>query len=193
MNISQSQPLNNEISSIIIDDFNIYESWHDKVRFREVIDALFAQAKSPQIFFQFRREESLFLSNKAILEYRDEIPNHFGSHGRYKVVRKIDEVRFDSFGVLENNQRTIDYIPILWNYFYSCDFFVPTLDLTFDYLISHYNDLMDDIDGLTLFKNDLIDLICIKGLGGDYLTINYRNTYEMPNLKNIVSSRPTLR
>jgi hypothetical protein len=193
MNILSAPLIKNVIHSLTVDDFNIHESWQDRIRFKEICIAIFKAAEPKQIFFQFRREETIFLSEKERSEYRDEIPKYFITHGQYAVVRKIDEERFDSFGSLPNNQKTVDYLPNLWNYFYACDFFIPTAHLTFPYLIENYKDLMDDIDGLKLFQRGLINAICIKGLGGNNLIINYKNDFRMPNITEIVNSTPSLR
>ncbi|PIF45759.1 hypothetical protein CLU96_2771 [Chryseobacterium sp. 52] len=119
--------LNKEINLLFIDDFNI-SNWNDYNQIKNVYKSLFS--KGDTIFFSFRREENL-TEEKELKRLKNKILDTFNDEGEYIVLRQLDDTRFDSIARMIINDSTYNFLFDLWNYFYSCTFFIPNKDLAF--------------------------------------------------------------
>ncbi|RKS97845.1 hypothetical protein [Chryseobacterium defluvii] len=173
--------LHKDISLLLIEDFDI-NRWDDVSRLKKIYKSLFS--KNDTIFFSFRREEDLTDENE-LKRLRIKILETFNDEGEYVVLRKLDDSRFDSVARITINENTYNFLFDIWNYFYSCTFFIPTKGFTFsDYITFQKKIKFQDKGNEKLLSNDYTNFSCIKGLGGDNLIISYQNNYQLPDLTN---------
>lgn len=164
----------NDLSVINIGPFNIYDNGLDRPYFKNVINKIFETGD--EIFFYFRREESL-TDEEELEVLRESVFKKITEQGRLLFLNKIDQSRFEGIATIKFDcSDTPNFIVDAWKYFYSLDFFKPINDLSFE----EYEDYLEvngvnDIDGLKLLRNRLTDCICIKGLGADHLVISYKS------------------
>lgn len=171
--------LNEEISIFFIDDFDI-SNLEDRVRLKTIFKRIFPKGNT--LFFSFRREENL-TSDEELKRLRIKILDIFNSEGEYLVIRKLDDVRFDSVGRLAIDDNTYNFLFDLWSYFYSCTFFVPKGNLTLsDYISFQKKNKLTDIGNEKLLNQDFAEVTCIKGLGGDNMIVSYRRDYDLQDL-----------
>ena len=97
--------LNEGISLFFIDDFDI-DNLEDRIRLKTIFKRIFP--KDNTLFFSFRREENL-TSDEELKRLRIKILDTFDSEGEYIVIRKLDDVRFDSVGRLVINDYTYNF------------------------------------------------------------------------------------
>lgn len=162
-----------DINILNLSPLDLYHSIEDRAYFKKLISKFFKLGE--EVFFFFRREENLtddselkFLKKKVLNELKDV--------GEFRYLFVLDEQRFDAIGRIIINLNFPNLLIDMWKYFYSCDFFIPINDLSFeeyeDYL--QFNGV-DDINGLGIIQNKLAEFIFIKGLGADNLIISYNS------------------
>ncbi|KFF25287.1 hypothetical protein [Chryseobacterium vrystaatense] len=170
--------LSKEVSLLFIDNFDI-NNWDDLNQLKIIYKSLFP--KGSTLFFSFRREENL-TEEKELKKLKVRILDTFNNEGEYLILKKLDDVRFDSIARIVINENTYNLIFDLWNYFYSCTFFIPNKNLTFsDYIKFQQKIKFQDKGNEKLLNECFTDFTCIKGLGGDNMIISYRNNYNLPN------------
>lgn len=158
-----------DIQVLNIGVLDIYGSFEDRIYLKKILNNLFDVGN--ELFFFFRREENL--TDEAELKLlRQNVIREIKTNGELRYLFKLDYERFDAIARININSNFSNLIMDMWKYFYSCDFFRPINDLTFD----EYEDYLrvngvDDIDGVRMLQNKLADFICIKGLGADHLII----------------------
>ncbi|WP_284464739.1 hypothetical protein [Chryseobacterium sp.] len=177
--IFSNQTLNREISILLIDDFDISSS-NDMIQLKKILKKIFPRDST--LFFSFRREESL-TSDEELKKLRAKIFDTFNKEGEYVVLKRLDDARFDSVAKIVINDQTYNFLFDIWNYFYSCTFFIPNKNLTFsDYITFHTNNKFQDIANEKLLNQNFSNFTCIKGLGGDNMVLSYRSNYNLPDL-----------
>lgn len=182
-----SRKINNDISLIIIEHFNI-ESWYDTNVLKNIFKSLFSNEET--IFFSFRREEDL-TDERRLKQLKGSIFETFKKAGDYVILKKLDESRFDSVARISINDDVYELLIDIWKYFYSCAFFKPLPGLSFSDFIDFQKSIkFIDKGGEKLISNNYSNFECIKGLGGDHLLISYKNNYSLPDFKKIISESP---
>ncbi len=175
-----NRSLSKEICIFSIDDFNISNE-QDASQLKNVYRCLFLN--NDMLYFSFRREENLTDENTLRL-LKIKISETFNKDGAYVTLREMDETRFDSVGRISIKESTFDFLFDIWNYFYSCTFFVPKNGFAFsDYVDFQKRIKFQDKGGEKLLKAGHADFECIKGLGGDSLIVSYQKDYQLPDLK----------
>lgn len=150
--------------------FDLYHSIDDRIAFKQVLNRFLKEAD--KIYCYFRREEDL-TSDEELLQLKQSVFKRFDLHGNeFKYLYQIDERRFDAIGEFKLEYDFANAIIEMWKCFYCFSFFIPINNLTFE----EYEEYLEvngfeDIDGKNHVYHQLANFICIKGLGGDYLTI----------------------
>ncbi|MGN8055126.1 hypothetical protein ACTJKN_02560 [Pedobacter sp. 22163] len=168
------------VGILTIGFFNIFDSMDDRIILKNAFENLFAVGDN--VFFFFHREENLIASDElAIL--RKNILEKIEETGGFKYLNRIDDQRFEAIAYAKLDYNFPNLFIDLFKYYYSCDFFKPINDLTFD----EYEDYIDvngteDIDGVKMIQNKLTDMICIKGLGADHMVVSYNLDLHMPEI-----------
>ncbi|RWU04018.1 hypothetical protein [Pedobacter chitinilyticus] len=155
---------------LTFDSFNLYHSVDDRIAFKQMLNRFLKE--TDEILCYFRREEDL-TDDEELLQLKQSIFTRFTLKGNeFKYLYQIDERRFDAIGKFKLEYDFANAIIEMWKYFYSFSFFAPINNLTFE----EYEEYLEvngfeDIDGKNHVYHQLANFICIKGLGGDYLTI----------------------
>ena len=179
-----NRELSRDIALFSVEDFDI-NAWHDANRLKNILKCLFFNDDT--IFFSFRREEDL-TSDNDLKRLRVKVIETFDKLGEYVFLRKLDEARFDSVARITVSDFTFEFIFDIWEYFYSCAFFIPSKGFSFsDYISFQKRIKFQDKGGEKLLSKRYSDFECIKGLGGDSLVISYRKDYQLPDLRKAAS------
>lgn len=174
-----SRILSKEVNILGIDNFDVH-NWYDANQLKNVYRSLFFN--NDMLYFSFRREENL-TNVKELKILRRKMLETFKNEGEYVVLKQLDETRFDSVAKVVVKGSTFDFLFDLWNYFYSCTFFIPRDGFSFsDYIDFQKRINFEDKGGEKLIRSGYTDFECIKGLGGDSLIISYRKDYKLPDL-----------
>lgn len=175
--------LNDYIDIITIENFDLSQ-FEDIKKLKDIFQSLFD--KQNKLFFSFRRIEDL-TDAKKLQRLKKVISDLFSNYGQYVVLRKLDDARFDSVGQISINKYTYDFLICVWQYFYSCSFFAPNEEVSFDEFIAFVKrNNYSDIGNNKLIANHFTNFSCIKDLGGEALIITHRSDFDMPDLVNLI-------
>jgi len=164
--------------------FDICNSNNDLNILRKIFETIFKNFTLKTVFFRFRAEDILFFNYDELAYYRNFLPKQFNDNGEYIVVRMRDESMFDSFARLKVDENFYNILLWSWRYFYAMSFFIPNTNLTWEYFVQNYYEFTQkDIDAISIFKMNYIDMICIKGMDGDQLTIVHKKSYILPDIE----------
>lgn len=114
----------NKVVSLVVLPFDIYNEAGDRKIIKEFADSIFETGDL--IFFYFRRIEDL-TNDTELKGLKVRIMDHFEKNGKYLYLRKFDEERFDSIGMLTYDYRTPGLIIDMWRYFYGICPIIPVL------------------------------------------------------------------
>lgn len=179
------------VNLFVIDSFD-FEVWQDQIKMRYIFDSLFTNEED-MVFFSFRRDEDL-TDDEILTRIKPQIINTFNKLGAYEVIFELDEHRYDSVAWLRVKDFSFDLFLDLWNCFYSCRFFIPVTDFSFQNFISFQKKIKClDVYSKKLLGNNYSNFDCIKGLGGDYFLISYLKDYQLPDIGKLASEEIRLR
>ncbi|WP_442589904.1 hypothetical protein ACSBL2_01455 [Pedobacter sp. AW31-3R] len=168
---------NGNLSILSVSSFDIYHKPEDRARLKAIFGKLFSVGD--ELFFFFRREEDLTEDSELII-LREKIFKRFEDDGKFQYLIKIDQRRFDAIAMIRYDETTPDFMIDLWKYFFACDFFRPTNDLTFEEFEDYLQITgVEDRNGLRQLWDKLCDFICIKGYDGERLIISYYSELEL--------------
>ena len=175
--INKAITINGNLTILYIGKFDLYDCIEDRIHLKDIIRKLFPI--DDEIFFFFNREEDLTKQSELDL-LRVRIFEKFENDGKFEYLYKIDDRRFEAIGMIRVDLNTPNFILDCWKFFYSCSFFKPINDLTFE----EYKDYIDvnggeDINGLKHLWDKLTNFNCIKALGGDYLILSYESDLKL--------------
>lgn len=151
--------INKTVSGIVITKFDV----HYNENVREILKKIIAVLTiGKNYYFQFRSEDDFFIEKHELIKYRKYIPEYFDKQGKYKILYKKREGRFDAVGMLAVNNLTNDFILDLWKYYSSMSFFSSD-SLEWDNYIEIIPNKIRDINGIKLLRTGKADHIFIKG------------------------------
>lgn len=175
--------INPTIGSLYIDTFEIPEDPKDVGVLKKILSLLFQD--NQQLFFVCSGEnkkptEETLLQKKQIEEY-------FAKNGKFFEAEVAEGQDIHCCGALIQNQKTKDFIISLWAYFKSVAIFAPAADLTWESFAS-YDITLFDIreDARKMLSFHFMEMVAMKGKGGESLLVNYLKGYKLPDLHKVV-------
>lgn len=161
-----------DISIFIVKDINVY---HNSISVKLLENLYHELFLNRNVFLSFRRVEDL-TDDSMLNDLKVYIYQMFKKHGKYQVVRPIDETRFDSIAEIYNYNFNIHFMIDLWMYFYSCLYFIPKKHFSFeDYESFQISSNFRDKFSVSLLSSDYTDFTCIKDTGGENLIISCKD------------------
>lgn len=165
-----------------IDPFEMDEEEHDRYVFSKLINALF---RNGQDIFLFCSEKKS--SNSLTI---DKSP---GFSDAIKLVDRSDRLSGrDQYCACftYNAQESPAVLLGFWKGYKALTFFTPVPDLSWETFISYDNNLFhSDPDARRMFTFDFMNLVCIKGSGGESLSINHKKSYVLPDFEDIINGK----
>jgi hypothetical protein len=173
--------INDCISGYYIDPFELKPDHKDRVLFKNILKMLFLPGGDIFILCAHFTGQA---GNKALQSVHDSL-HTFGN--KVDVKDEFKQVEQFCARIQFHQEHSPNLLTELWMNYKQLSFFKPSEDLSWNTFISYGHNLFQpDPDAKKMFTFDFMNFICIKGPGGESLSINHKNTYTLPELKDII-------
>ena len=143
-------------------------------------------AKGDKFYFEFSRED-FFAEDEDLIKYRNQIPEYFKQNGQYIVKYNVSQRQVRSIGYLPINEDTYNEILILWKYFETVVFFIPSSTLSWEDFDKKFIRKKPEVSVIDFIRKKYTNSLFAKGYNGDNLAFIYGEDYDEAIVKDVIS------